>query len=949
MHLYLEKLVKPSPFLPEKYHQRARLLSYLLLTMILLLLFVFPILTRLPGFFSSTAFLTYAIVACLLFLAYGLSRTRHYGLAAIFTVALIAISAWAFALTSLNDTLWETLAYVVVSVVLCSLLLSIRFTVLLSLINLAGIILLPSFLAGSTGSAQWEAVLIFVFLTSGLTIIGAALRQSKLELLEKQSRALESSQSQLQSILDNSMTLVSLKDTHGRYLMVNRQYEAVLQVDRKNLIGRSIDDVFPPEIAEALRYDEQKVLQSGETLMKEESFPQADGDHTYISTKFPLCNADGTPYAVCSLSTDITDRKRAEKALLKSEEQFRLVSYATNDAIWDWDLQTEQRKWNQSIQRLFGYKPNEVETEVGWWERHIHPDDREKVINSIHAALDGGEEFWSKEYRFCRPDDSYAYVFDRGYIIRENGQATRFLGAMMDISERKRVEDALLQEQYLLHTLMDNVPDWIYFKDLGSHFINVNRAYFERYHYENLEEVIGKTDFDIFTDEHARPAFEDEQQIIKTGKPVLYKEEMETPLSGPESWIITNKMPMRDASGQIIGTFGISRDITEQKRTEKELQEANQKQSEWIRELEQRSRESTLLNEMSDLLQTCPTAEEAYAVIGELTSKLFPQEAGGLYIINASRNLVELAASWGGSFPDPPAFEPSDCWGLRLGRLHTIQREPNVNKNTKNQPALFCQHIQPPVPAAYMCVPLVAQGEPLGLLHIRAPMGTDSGHPPAAAEKWFTESKQQLARTVGYALALALANLRLRETLRQQSIRDPLTGLFNRRYMEETLEREIRRVIRAKHPLGVIMIDVDHFKQFNDKNGHEAGDAVLRELGRFLRSQVRAEDIPCRYGGEEFILILPDAPLEAVVERAKNLREGVKQLNVQYHNRALGQISISAGVSTYPQHGSSGEAVIRAADSALYNAKRSGRDQVAVAETIKSPKPQKAKVPRADS
>ena len=247
-----------------------------------------------------------------------------------------------------------------------------------------------------------------------------------------------------------------------------------------------------------------------------------------------------------------------------------------------------------------------------------------------------------------------------------------------------------------------------------------------------------------------------------------------------------------------------------------------------------------------------------------------------------------------------------------------------------------------------MCVPLVAQGEPLGLLHIRAPMGTASGHLPAAAEKWFTESKQQLARTVGYALALALANLRLRETLRQQSIRDPLTGLFNRRYMEETLEREMRRVIRAKHPLGVIMIDVDHFKQFNDNNGHEAGDAILRELGHFLRSQVRVEDIPCRYGGEEFILILPDAPLEAVVERAKNLCKGVKQLNVQYHNQSLGPVTVSAGVSTYPQHGFSGEAVIRAADSALYNAKRSGRDRVAVAETIKAPKSPKAKVPRAD-
>jgi diguanylate cyclase (GGDEF)-like protein len=197
---------------------------------------------------------------------------------------------------------------------------------------------------------------------------------------------------------------------------------------------------------------------------------------------------------------------------------------------------------------------------------------------------------------------------------------------------------------------------------------------------------------------------------------------------------------------------------------------------------------------------------------------------------------------------------------------------------------------------------------------------------------WFSDDRQQLIRTVASSLGLALANLRLRDKLRQQSIRDLLTGLFNRRYLEETIAREIHRVDRNQHPLGVIMIDVDHFKRFNDTHGHEAGDIVLREMGVFLRSQVRGEDIPCRYGGEEFVLILPDAPLEVTKLRAEKLRAGIQQLNLVFKDQPLGSISVSLGVAVYPEHGSTADAVIRAADAALYRAKRAGRNRVAVAE-----------------
>jgi diguanylate cyclase (GGDEF)-like protein len=180
-------------------------------------------------------------------------------------------------------------------------------------------------------------------------------------------------------------------------------------------------------------------------------------------------------------------------------------------------------------------------------------------------------------------------------------------------------------------------------------------------------------------------------------------------------------------------------------------------------------------------------------------------------------------------------------------------------------------------------------------------------------------------------ISLALSNLRLREALRQQSIRDPLTGLFNRRYLEESLVIEVERAKRSSALFSVIMMDVDHFKRFNDTHGHDAADAVLKALAGFLVRQLRGGDIACRYGGEEFTVIMPGTSLEVAQKRANQLCEGVRMLTVDFKGQALGPLSLSAGLATYPLHGETAEAVLQAADTALYQAKHAGRDQVTIA------------------
>jgi len=325
-----------------------------------------------------------------------------------------------------------------------------------------------------------------------------------------------------------------------------------------------------------------------------------------------------------------------------------------------------------------------------------------------------------------------------------------------------------------------------------------------------------------------------------------------------------------------------------------------------------------MIRNMSGFLETCLSSEEAFQVIRQAAKRLFPSESGALCMLNASRSLLEPVASGGDFPPGDGVFAPQDCWALRRGQIQSLDDPAS---------SLICRHLGPAPASGSLCVPLVAQGESLGLLHLRGKeSASGKGNPHEG------KAPRLLAATVSERIALALANLKLREGLRWQSIRDQLTGLFNRRYMEESFDRELRRAIRNRRSLGVIMLDVDHFKNFNDTFGHESGDTLLTALGDLLQSRTRREDIACRYGGEEFALILPEAELAVTQQRAEELREEVKQLRVRYRGKVLDKITLSIGVSFYPEYGDIATDLIRIADAALYRAKTEGRDRVVLAQ-----------------
>jgi diguanylate cyclase (GGDEF)-like protein len=355
-------------------------------------------------------------------------------------------------------------------------------------------------------------------------------------------------------------------------------------------------------------------------------------------------------------------------------------------------------------------------------------------------------------------------------------------------------------------------------------------------------------------------------------------------------------------------TQALALEVAKHEQLEKALAESQATLAAQVDRLASRNREVQLLNEVGDMLQSCVSTDEAYPLIHQHLPGLLPGSSGALYVQDSAKNLFMAMADWGDRPPAAAAFKAEDCWALRRGRVYP----PGGSSQ-----ALPCHHLASGQEEGSLCVPIAVTGKTIGLFNaLRCP-----------------EESQAFAVSVAEHIGLALANLMLRSDLRQLSIRDPLTGLFNRRYMEETLELEISRAARKEHSIGVIMLDIDHFKTFNDRFGHAAGDELLQSLGLLIRSNLRAGDVACRYGGEEFVLILPEATEEAAIRRAEDLRVRTHEMEVRHLDAVLGPVSISLGIGLYPDHGRTRDLLLASADAALYKAKEAGRNRVVIAQT----------------
>jgi diguanylate cyclase (GGDEF)-like protein len=329
-----------------------------------------------------------------------------------------------------------------------------------------------------------------------------------------------------------------------------------------------------------------------------------------------------------------------------------------------------------------------------------------------------------------------------------------------------------------------------------------------------------------------------------------------------------------------------------------------------VAQMQEREQRTNGVGRLRDLLHACSTQDEAYRTIAAAATTLFPGRSGFLAMLNPGERNLASVARWGERAPSVAAIAPGACRAMRSGVPHQVVHPDD---------APVCRHLVGESSPGCLCVPLAEHGESLGLLCLL-------GSADDASRSALT---RETAVAVGEVIQRAIADLRVRASLLEQASVDVLTGLHNRRYLDDSLTRELHRAVRRRSPLCVAMLDIDHFKRFNDMFGHQAGDVLLRELGRTLRDQVRKSDISCRYGGEEFVLVFPDSSLADTSRRVARVCARVRDLGVRDLGRHLGRITLSAGVAEAHSEGSTASDLLRAADEALYAAKRAGRDRIA--------------------
>jgi diguanylate cyclase (GGDEF)-like protein/PAS domain S-box-containing protein len=369
----------------------------------------------------------------------------------------------------------------------------------------------------------------------------------------------------------------------------------------------------------------------------------------------------------------------------------------------------------------------------------------------------------------------------------------------------------------------------------------------------------------------------------------------------------------------IMRVDGAVSDITERKQAEDMLKRSNQQLAVWIDELQERKNKMDLLEHISNALQPCNHLEEVFQVLAKYAEELFPNQSGALYLYDIDTDTLQRAVSWGG-FAAGSTWMADTCHAWLSGK-------PHVSPGTNNR--LLCKHDQDHArdEVMYLCAPLVAQGERVGVLYLHRNVNDfTEGEQYDSVEFW-----KSMATMITERLGFVILNLKLRSDLFNQSVRDPLTGMYIRRYLEESIQREIPRAIRYKRSFGLIMIDIDNLETINETMGRAAGNTVLQVFGKFLLSQIRSSDVACRLSGGQFVMLLPEASLEDTANRAELFRMEAKNLRILFGGHHLKAVTVSIGVAAFPNHGEIQADLLAAAQKALAQAKEKGNDQMAVA------------------
>lgn len=722
----------------------------------------------------------------------------------------------------------------------------------------------------------------------------------------------------------NPQIFVGLLDLRGVILEANTSAITAAGVPRERLLGVAIWDA--PWVAELpasrlqLRLAVQRAA-AGELVHEDLRIRRADGSSRVLDL-YLRAETDwrGRPCCLVPSACDVTEARETREALSEQLRRHHFHLGNTPMAVIEWDSRLRIRDWSPRAEAMFGWTREEVldrsASELGL----VAEQERGRRQRWLRDLYDGAESLPPIISRCCRRDGSELLVESYRSVLRDSqGQIRSLLTFSQDVSERELTLRALRESETRFRSVFDQATVGVALLDSQGHWLKVNRSLCQIVGYDEAELL--RLDFQSIT--YAEDLAKDVDlagRVLSGEIPGYQMEKRYLRKDGSLVWVLLHVGRVEATADMPACFVSVIEDISARKASERRMQalqsslekqvgERTQQLRMSVTASEQRNVELAQVAETTGLLAGARDVEEAMRIVGRSCRTLFPLADAALYLATEAPDRLQLREYWGNGTRPEESLLAEHCWGLRRGHEHRVESVDDP---------LRCRHHGSPTEGeerAHSCLPLMALGERLGLLSLS--WRADAGWAPDPV----------LLRSLAEQIGLAVGNVRLREELRRQAQHDPLTGLLNRRQLDEHLRQRGGEYVRTGRGCSLLLLDLDYFKTINDRFGHEAGDRVLQEAAALFRRCARIEEAVFRLGGEEFVMVLATEDREEAQRAAERIRGEMQALRVSRRGQILPAVTVSIGIACLPGDSSDVQALINLADEALYAAKGGGRNR----------------------